>query len=115
VDWAYTAAAGFIKDESYCSSTPLGISVTGCAVFTPPTKSLLNDWLSSQLNSSNNVFFITVPTGAIIDVHISYTLENLGVTYGPLTVSSATLGRAYYTSLDGYASSQLTQQGVLAI
>jgi len=112
VYWGYSTAAGFMKDESKSRTLPDGITVSGCQTFVPPRDSLLGTWLSSTLSGSNTVCTIACPAGAIIDINVSFTIQNLNATFSALTVASAVVGRVYYLPLDGVSSNHLQAQGV---
>ncbi len=112
VYWNYSTAAGFVKDDSISESVPDGVTTSGALVFKPPKDSLAHNWLSTTLSFSNTAFTIALPVGAIIDVHISYTLMNNNAGYSATTVSTATTGRIYYLALDGVSSNKLVPQGI---
>ncbi len=114
VYWNYATSAGFIKEETKTSSLPDGITTEGQPlIFVPPPKSLMSSWLSTQLSSSNTACTIATPAGCIIDLHISYTIQQSQAGYSGVTVASATVGRMYYLPLDGVSANNLRPQGVV--
>lgn len=112
VYWNYSTSAGFVKDDSVSESVPDGVTTSGALVFKPPRDALASNWLSTTLAFSNTCFTIALPVGAIIDLHISYTLMNSNAGYSATTVSTATQGRIYYLPLDGVSSNKLVPQGI---
>ncbi len=112
VYWNYSTSAGFVKDDSVSESLPDGVTTSGALVFKPPKDALASNWLSTTLSFSNTCFTIALPVGAIIDLHISFTLMNNNAGYSATTVSTATTGRIYYLPLDGVSSNKLVPQGI---
>jgi hypothetical protein len=112
IDWGNAASAGYVKDDSKISTIPDGVTETRALLFKPPGKTLCGDWLNpSVLALSTALFFISAPTGAIFDLHVSYTLSNVnnGVDQ---TVATGVLGAFYYLSLDGAGGNQIVPVGL---
>jgi len=108
--WTVNAASGFIKDESKNQSLPGGITTTGVQEYRPPKASTLDDWLASNLATSN-VFQIQCVAGAIVDVDICHTVAT-DIANQPVSIASGTQGTLYYAYLDGSASHLLQPVGV---
>lgn len=107
VDLFWNSGVGALTavDSEKSKDLPTGITVTGRCVFVPPKKTLASDWIPiNSTTSAANIFsFQQTADGAILDLHISFTLANT-FTAGSITVSTATTGLPYYLALDGNGS-----------
>lgn len=95
----WSAAGEFFKDELKNRTLPEGQTQTGAVRFVPPATSVAGFWSSS---SNNILFYITAPSGSVLDVDLSFTLAGA---YAPPTaitvVGAVTVGNFYYGYLDG--------------
>jgi hypothetical protein len=66
-----------------------------------PSRSLASFWFDSGVNESDVMFYLTCPTGAFVDVHVTLALGNDTNARQPTTAASGTAGLCYYTFLDG--------------
>jgi hypothetical protein len=91
-----------ISDTSVSITTPAHISTK------PPSKSLASFWQSSS-NATAQLCTLNATTGSIIEVSISMILyddESTATQYGTV-VSTGTLGKVYYLSLDNPTANNL--------
>lgn len=113
VEFAAAGSSGYIKDDEKIIAIPDGITVTEALVFTPPKKSLAADWISSGATTGSVLFNLTCQVGAIIDVDVSFTVAN-ALTNFLFAVASATVGKVYFTALDGVGTNNLIPVGLLS-
>jgi hypothetical protein len=66
-----------------------------------PSRSLASFWFDSGVNESDVMFYLTCPTAAFVDVHVTLALGNDTNARQPTTSASGTAGLCYYTYLDG--------------
>jgi hypothetical protein len=94
--WA-SPGAGVAKDE-FVVNTVLGSSGAGYFKSTPPKGTLTGDWLGS---GTMTIFQIAAPIGSIVDVVVSYRINNAltGATYVSTGLAA---GDVYYAPLDGH-------------
>jgi len=98
----WSAAGEFFKDQLKNRTYPEGQTVTGALRFTPPPKSLASFWSAS---SSNVLFYITAPSGSILDLDLDCTLCGAYAPPSAVTaVGSVTVGNFYYGYLDGVST-----------
>jgi hypothetical protein len=110
INWSSAAAAGFVEDKQIVDTLPDGITVTRAMVARPPANSLLRDWIASAATPAN-VCYITCPAGAIIDMHVEFTVSNcLGTLQN--TIATGLLGQVFYLALDGPSTNKLQPFGI---
>ncbi len=86
--------------------------MTGRLRFFPPKKSLASDWIVPAA-ASLNVFNITVSAGGIVILDVEATLTNAQATVSITSITTATLGQAYYLALDGRATNIIRPVGMV--
>jgi hypothetical protein len=99
------------KDSVKGSALPQGITIEKALVTHPPRNSLASMWQVVASNS-NTLFTLTMEAGAIIDVHVVYTISNGLVGGATATTSGMTTGKVYYDYLDGVANAHFAPTGV---
>lgn len=100
------------KDSSENKTIPTGITVTGPIVSIPPRNTFAAGWWNNN-QASTQLMALSMPTGSVVDVDLSYTLSN---EFGSVTFSAATasLGSIYYAYFDGQSTHKLTPQGLMS-
>jgi hypothetical protein len=78
------------------SDTTLSVSENACINTSPPPESLASFW---QTGVGTTLFRITLPVGAILDIHADIILND-GETKGSYTVATGVLASTYYLALD---------------
>lgn len=94
-------SAGAVGDQRFHTDTSMGIQPAHVRA-RPSPKSLAADF---QTSSSNVAFLLNVPSGAVIDVHLTFvqsSIANAVVAQNALV--AATVGAPYWRGLDGLAS-----------
>jgi len=86
------------KDVYMDQSVPVGVTITGASVFTPPADTFCAKWLT---NTSLAVFSITAPQGSLVDVCLSGTFSNALGSSVATAATGLTVGAVYYGALDG--------------
>lgn len=103
LEYASDTSAGFGTPNKLMSDTSMGTSHPAYVCGAPPKNSLPDMWHSRI--SASNLFTISGPVNTVIDVHLTYVLQN-GET--PVAVTSAvvgaTVGTVYCRGLDALAS-----------
>jgi hypothetical protein len=94
-----------MSDTSVSTAQPAHISTV------PPKESGAAFWFNS---STDPLFQIVAPIGSIIDVDISYVLNDIGAPGVAATVVTGTLGVMYWLPLDGTSSHNLTPVSLLS-
>jgi hypothetical protein len=92
------------KDEYVDQSIPVGVTVTGGSMFTPPADTFCAKWVS---NTALAVFSLIATTGSIVDVCLSGTFSNALGSSTATGASGLTVGAVYYNSLDGATTSSV--------
>jgi hypothetical protein len=95
VEWLSSAGSSNnreISDTTLSTSTPAHVC-TG-----PPKQSLASFWQTA--GSSTTLCLLTAPARSIVDVVVSFILEDEDSDDASITVSTGTLGHMYYLSLD---------------
>jgi len=103
---------GIGPDTEADSSVLTSITTPNCIKSKPPVWSMASDWINTGTTLTTNIFVLSVPAGALVDLHISATLSN---SFGPTsrTVASASpLGAPFYLALDGVTSNNLRPVGL---
>jgi len=102
----WNSLTGFTKDEEKSKDLPEGITASGAVTLVPPKNSLAGDWMNGSITGTTNVFTIQSSNGAILDLHISFTLSNQ---FQPanIVLTAGTGGTIYYLALDGAASNTI--------
>jgi hypothetical protein len=93
LDWHSSSAFGSgkkVSDISVSNARPLHL------VSKPPRESICRFWMQDP---TVQYVTITVPPGAVIDVHVNYTMPDNDI-HSSTNVSFLTVGRVYYGSLD---------------
>lgn len=101
----------FQKEDTKDSSLPSGITVSKTLTYTPPKNTLSGDWVNSTANGSAVMFNVTALEGTVIDVHILSMMSNSFASFPAVTVTSKTVGDAYWGPLDGYSAGLITVIG----
>jgi len=97
-----TAEQALQRESLPGADMPTGVTMDRPVVFTPNAKSYLGLWQSTGVNASDQLFLVSGSSGAIIDVHIAYTLASglqAAVTQG--TTTTVALGAIVYMPMDG--------------
>jgi len=82
------------------SDTTINISQPARISTKPPNRSLASFWQNSL--QTNPIFRIVVPQDAVIDVQLSFIMNDGANASGPpIAVSTAVIGTTYYLALDG--------------
>ncbi len=98
------ASAGSFGPSQVKSDTSVGATRVAHVVASPPRDSQASQWQSSS--STGVLFVLTYPSGAIIDIHYSFTMQDrTGATAVTGAVAGATVGQVYLRSLDSVTSS----------
>jgi hypothetical protein len=101
VDWR-GPTAGTYGSAARVSDSSIGATQPAHLVASPPSQSQVAQW---QPNSSNNLFDITVPSSAVIDLHLSFVVRDDGSTTAVTNaLVAATTGANYLRSFDGLAT-----------
>jgi hypothetical protein len=101
VDWR-GPTAGTFGSAARVSDNSIGATQPAHLVTVPPSQSQVAQW---QPNSTNNLFDITVPASAVIDLHLSFVVRDDGsATAVTNALVAATTGANYLRSFDGLAS-----------
>jgi len=80
------------------SDTSVSVSKPAKILARPPAKSLASFW---QNNTAGAIFEISAPTGSVIDLDLSFYLNDNNVSPTSTTVIAKTIGNIYYGALDG--------------
>ncbi len=93
-----------VSDESLGTSRPSHIK------WKPRPDSILSKWIS--VYSQNQLLLVTCPMGAVIDLHVSLTIQDGDLTPQAVggAVSGATTGKVYCRALDSNNASQLVPE-----
>jgi hypothetical protein len=85
----------------------------------PPKKSLVGNWMQPSDGFNVGLFGITAGVGSIIDMTVSFKLNDAAViatgSPGGITVAGATVGQMYYEGIDGRVSGKTLPMGRSAI
>jgi len=112
VDWLPNGLAARVPDTSRITTIPDGITSTGVLMFKPPKQSLAAFWIvPGSVTLGDAIIGFSAPAGTIIDIDFEYTLSNVDAAVNQ-TVTSATLGSAYYLALDGAGTNKIVPVGV---
>jgi hypothetical protein len=80
------------------SDTSVSVSKPAKILARPPPKSLASFW---QNNTAGAIFDIVAPEGSVIDIDMSFFLNDNNVSPTSTTVVGKTIGNIYYGALDG--------------
>ncbi len=80
------------SDTAISTTMPAHIKVR------PPKDSLLSMW---RIGASSTPFLLNCPTGTIVDLDVSFIMDDDSATLATVTVAAGTLGSYYYLALDG--------------
>ncbi len=96
-----TAEQALQKDEGKVRANPANITVSGALVFQPPAKSFASMWQLSGSNSTDIMFDISLPQGAVVLLEMELT-EPTGNTalVRPGSMLGLTTGTYYRYSID---------------
>jgi hypothetical protein len=75
----------------------------------PPPASLCGVWSVRGSNESDVMFYITTAQGAIVDLNVTYTIQDDTSISGVGTTNSGSVGTVYVTYLDGPRSGAIYQ------
>ncbi len=113
LEWA-DGSAGTYGNSIKISDTSVGSTRVAHLNAKPPKSTQTSMWQSAT--SGNNLFTLIYPSGAIIDVHYSMTVqEDAGATAVTGAVAGATVGQVYVRSLDSPSATILIPVSYLTI
>jgi len=110
ISWFSSGTLGFNQDQ-FWTNTSIPYDRPSVVSSRPPAKSLASDWISSNATLTNGVVGLGVAIGSIVDLVVDFTLLNVATPVA-LTVTTGTLGGAYYLALDGRASNKIIPVGL---
>jgi len=94
VEWN-AGSTGFLMDGVSQSSTTMSTTEPVCLVTRPPTQSLAS-WYQAGVSGSTNVLFsLSAPAGAVIEVSYDWVPNFTEASYNTTTVTGATQGTLY--------------------
>jgi len=102
------ATAGLVGDFKEHSDTSMGIQPAHIKC-RPSPKSLASDF---QLSSGTSAFFLSVPSGTVIDVEFTYQQYLSSAVAAQNALVAATTGASYIRGLDGVATATTKLQAV---
>ncbi len=94
VEWN-AGSTGFLMDGVSAAATTMSTTEPTCLETFPPTESL-SSWYQAGVTGSTNVLFsLSAPAGAIIEVDYDWVPNFTEATYGSVSVSGAVVGTMY--------------------
>lgn len=87
------------------SDTTVSVANPAHILTSPPAQSLASFW---QVGGATTLFTITAPVGSIIDVHLSFILDDGGEVGQAIAVATSVVQTLYYLSLDPVATHRYT-------
>jgi hypothetical protein len=109
VEWLSSLGPTSEVSDSGTPLHPLFISTS------PPSQSLAGYWSLTGTNESENLFLISVPTGAFVDVWVDMILQDAETPVLQTPGSAPTDGAMYALALDGISSNKLVPVSYLTI
>lgn len=98
VEWRDAGGANAFASEMESSDTSISVSQPAHIRTTPPKESGAAFWFGA---SANILFVLTAPVASIVDVDLSFILNDSGSAGVPATVATGALGVNYWLALDG--------------
>jgi hypothetical protein len=100
VEWLYPLNY-MGPDRESLRDMPTGLTTPSRFSMTPPSASLANDWINTNVSQSTAMVNITTLQGSVIDVDISWTTKNVYDNSYTSSVATGTQNNWYYLPLDG--------------
>jgi len=100
ITWA-EQLTGYGKDVAVTTSVPAGVTNSGGRLrFRPPRSAPSSKWLNADYVATTPFLYVTAIAGSVIDVNISWTLQNAYGGLGLAGHTTAVVGTFYYEYLD---------------
>ncbi len=113
LEWEALSAGSF-GNSIKLSDTSVGSTRVAHLNAKPPKSTQVSMWQSAT--AGNNLFTLTYPVGAIIDIHYSMTVrEDAGAQAVTGAVAGATVGQVYCRNLDSTGSNLLNPVSYISI
>ncbi len=94
VEWN-AGSTGFLLDNVSCAATTMSTTEPACLDTRPPTESL-GSWYQGGTTSTTNVLFaMSAPAGAIVQIDYDWVPNFTEATFSSVTVSGAVVGTLY--------------------
>jgi len=96
------------QERAMTRDLPANVSVAAAVKYVPAPGTLVADWFSAGVTSTDQLATVSCPAGSIVDFHVDFTL-NARILSVALTrsITTGTLGNTYWLALDGVSTNLL--------